>query len=83
MIHTFPLLRFGNITPEHVPEFVDRIYRLWSKVGFNPLTSPPIYDESLWRGRMGLDKEEQRSLVSGGESEDQTESPLSPHPSRE
>ncbi|KIP09360.1 hypothetical protein PHLGIDRAFT_67712 [Phlebiopsis gigantea 11061_1 CR5-6] len=71
----------GNIKPEHVPELVARMCRPRSKLQFNPLNSPPIHSENLWRGRMGLDKEEQKRLVGSGEPKT-IETSLSPHPSR-
>lgn len=52
-----------------------------SKLWFNSLESPPPYVDGVWRGRMGLDKEEQLELI--GEAEASPEkSPLAPHSSR-
>lgn len=80
----FGLFRLGNVKPENVSDIVDRIHRITGKLSFNPENSAPIYDVPFWRGRMGLDKEEQRALAGLDDPEMAAEArgPLSPHPTR-
>ncbi|KAF7792659.1 hypothetical protein EIP86_003756 [Pleurotus ostreatoroseus] len=54
---------FGNLRAEHVSEVLDAILAVQSSSdGFNPETSAPLVPR-FWRGRIGLDKQEQLALL--------------------
>ncbi|GJE92402.1 hypothetical protein PsYK624_085560 [Phanerochaete sordida] len=71
----------GNVKPEDVPQLVETIIRTRTKLSFNSETSPPPFEASIWRGRMGLDKEEQLALIGKGVTPP-VDGPLTPHASR-
>ena len=70
------IFRLGNLRPHHAPEILDAVVNqwfLWQKQ-VRPDTDaadvdamvplPPfIADRTLWRGRMGMTKEEQLQLI--------------------
>ncbi|KAI0683235.1 Sucrase/ferredoxin-like-domain-containing protein [Cytidiella melzeri] len=55
----------GHLTPSHVPEVLESIMSLREASASRPfsVTSTPPLCPSFWRGRMGLDKEEQLQLL--------------------
>ena len=81
------VIRFGNLRVEHVPEVLDAVLAVQSSSdGFNPETSAPLVPR-FWRGRIGLDKQEQLALLARPPSTPSRDfdatSTLQPHVSRQ